>query len=483
MRFLRRALTGLVLLAITVGLLTLSGNAVYRAIEAKRGEDEPSRPARERVFAANVVEVVPETIRPVLDTFGEVRAERRLEIRSATAGEVVWMADAFRDGGAVTGGEVLLRIDPADATSQRDTAAADLAEAEADLHDAERALALAADDIAAAEEQAALRDSAVTRQRDLLDRGVGSAQAVETAELAASSARQSVLSRRQAEAAAQSRIEQSQTTVERRRIALTEAERRLSETEVRAAFSGTLSDVAVVEGRRVSSGERLAELIDPSSVEIAFRVSTPQYVRLLSEAGQLVGAEITASVDLLGVDLSASGRISRESPAVGEGQTGRLIFADLDRNPGFRPGDFVGVRIVEPALDGVARLPATAVDGTGTVLVVGEEDRLSVAEAPVLRRQGDDVLIRAGDLAGREIVAERTPLLGAGIKIRPIRPGAEAAPEVPETIALDPERRARLVAFVEANDRMPAEAKARVLAQLQQDEVPTRVVERIEERM
>ena len=55
--------------------------------------------------------------------------------------------------------------------------------------------------------------------------------------------------------------------------------------------------------------------------------------------------------------------------------------------------------------------------------------------------------------------------------------------EVPETIALDPERRARLVAFVEANDRMPAEAKARVLAQLQEDEVPARVVERIEERM
>lgn len=483
MRFLRRALIGLLLLTISVGLLALGGNAVFEAIEERRNAEDQSRPVRERVFAANVVTVTPENIRPVLETFGEVRATRRLELRAATGGEVVWMAESFVDGGRVEQGDLLLRIDPAEAMSQRATAAADLAEAKADLRDAERALALADGDIAAAEEQADLRDRAVERQRDLLDRGVGSAQAVETAELAASSARQALLSRRQAEAAAQTRIEQAGTMVERRRIALEEAERRLADTEVIAVFSGALSDVDVALGRLVASGERLAELIDTSTVELAFRVSTPQYVRLLSETGQLVGAEVEASVDLLGVDLSASGRISRESPAVGEGQTGRLIFAGLERNPGFRPGDFVGVRIIEPEISGVARLPATAVDAAETVLVIGEEDRLEVAQTEVLRRQGDDVLVRAGDLAGREIVAERTPLLGAGIKIRPVRPGAAAAEEGPETIVLDPERRALLVAFVEANDRMPEEAKARVLAQLRQDEVPTRVVERIEERM
>jgi hypothetical protein len=68
------------------------------------------------------------------------------------------------------------------------------------------------------------------------------------------------------------------------------------------------------------------------------------------------------------------------------------------------------------------------------------------------------VIVRAVDLYGREIVAERTPLLGAGIRVRPVRPaaeGVEAAATEPEMVELDPERRARLVAFVEGNAFMP----------------------------
>ena len=476
MHFLRRSLVGLFLLFATCGLVLLAGNMVWGALQARWSDEPQSRPARERVFAANVVHLVPETIRPTLSTFGEVRSRRSLELRAASAGEVIWLSEKFEEGGQVEKGDLLARIDPAEAQSALDTVRADVAEAEADLRDAERAVALAADDILAAENQLRLRENALTRQRDLLDRGVGSTAAVETAELAMSSANQSVLSRRQAEANAEARFDQTKTTLERRQIALGEAERRLSDTEVFAAFSGVLSGATLSEGRLVSQGERLAELIDPKALEVAFRVSTPQYTRLLTESGDLVGADVTASIDISGIDLEARGTISRESAAVGEGQTGRLLFARLDKAVGFRPGDFVAVRIEEPPLERVARLPATAVDAAGRVLLLGPDDRLEIGETEVLRREGEDVIVRARALADREVVAERTPLLGAGIKIRPIRPGNTDAPEEPETLALDPERRARLVAFVEANKFMPAEAKARVLAQLQEDRVPARVV-------
>lgn len=66
----------------------------------------------------------------------------------------------------------------------------------------------------------------------------------------------------------------------------------------------------------------------------------------------------------------------------------------------------------------------------------------------------------------------------------PLRIGREeAVPAVPEMLELSAERRARLVAFVEANDRMPQEAKARVLAQLAEPQVPAQMVARIESRM
>lgn len=486
MRFLRRSLVGLFLLATTAGLFAYAGALVWGALETRWANDPQSRPARERVFAANVVTIEPQTIAPVLTTFGEVRSRRTLELRASAGGEVIWLSENFEEGGQVTAGETLLRIDPVEAESALATVRADLAEAEGDLRDAERALTLAADEIVAAEDQARLRANALARQRDLLERGVGSTAAVETAELAASSANQAVLSRRQAQASAEARVDQAKTSLERRKIAVSDAERRLADTEITAGFDGVLSGVTLVEGGLVSSGESLAQLIDPTAVEVAFRVSTSQYTRLLSETGELVGADVTASIDILGVDLESKGKISRESAAVGEGQTGRLIFARLDSASGFRPGDFVSVRIEEPPLERVSRLPATAIDAANTVLVLGEKDRLEVAEVELLRREGDDVIVRARGLRGREVVSERTPLLGAGIKIRPIRRNADGAIQAaaePEMLSLDPERRAKLVAFVEGNQFMPAEAKARVLAQLKEDMVPARVVERIEGRM
>ena len=484
MRFLRRTLIGLFLLSVTLGLLAVAGNTVWQSLQARWSEEPSNRPARERVFSANVVVIQPETLQPVLTTFGEVRSRRQLELRASYGGEVIWLNDGFEEGGIVDEGALLARIDPYDAEATVATARADLAESEADLRDAERSFLLAGDEIAAAEDQRRLLDQALQRQLDLLDRGVGSQAAVENAELSLSSSVQSLLSRRQSSANAEARVDQTRTALERSRITLAEAERGLNDTEIYAPFSGVLSDVLVVEGGLVSNNERLGDVIDPQALEIAVRVSTPQYARLLSDQGGLIDSEVIAAIELLGVDLEAKGRITRESAAVGEGQTGRLLFAQLDDAPGFRPGDFVTVRIAEPPLERVTRLPATALNSTGGVLVLGEDDRLSEAQVELLRREGDNVIVRARGLAGQSIVAERTPLLGAGIKIRPIRPGGEAEePAGPELVALDPERRARLVAFIEGNNRMPAEAKARVLGQLQEPQVSLQVVERIESRM
>ncbi len=484
MRFLRRSLSGVFLLSLVAGLLALAGNQIYGALQERWNQETRERPARERIFAVNVVMFEPTDVAPELQTFGEIRSRRTLELRASAGGEVIWLSDAFEEGGTVTAGDVLARIDPLDAQGALDTALADLAEAEADRKDAERSLVLARDELSAAEDQAALRDRALERQKDLLERGVGTEAAVETAELSASSAWQAVLSRRQAEAQAEARLDQAGTMVSRRTISVAEAERRLADTEITADISGVLSGANLVEGRLVSANENLGEIVDPGALEVSFRVSTAQYARLLDDTGRLLGLDITVALDAFGVDLTASGKVSRESAAVATGQTGRLLFARLDDAPGFRPGDFVTVRIAEPVLNRVALLPATAVDASGQVLIVGEDDRLQTANVQVLRRQGNDVIVRARGLAGNQIVAERTPFLGAGIRVRPISPGgAEAEPEGPAMVALEPERRARIKAFVENNNRMPAEAKARILAQLENEEVPAQMVERIESRM
>jgi RND family efflux transporter MFP subunit len=482
MRFLRRSLTGVFLLAVTLALIAWAGEMVRGAVVARMGDEPRSFPQRERVLAVNVITLDPQTITPELTVFGELRSQRTLDLRSATGGTVLDASEALVEGGAVTAGQLLLRIDPVEAEAARDRVRADLQDAQAELRDAERALTLANDELTAARAQATLRDQALARARDLETRGVGTAAAVETAELAASSAQAAVLTRRQSLASAQARIDQATTRLARAEISVSEAERAVADTQIFAAFNGTLADVTVSPGGRVTANERIAQLVDPTQLEVSFRVSTSQYARLLDADGQLIKSPIGVTLDVSGVNLRAEGQITREGAAVGAGQTGRLLFAQLQAAPGFRPGDFVTVRIAEPDLNNVVQVPATAVAADQTILIVGEEDRLRSADVTLLRRQGDDVIITVGDNAGATIVAERSPLLGAGIKVRPIQPGGAEIEAEPEMISLDADRRAKLIAFVNEG-RMPDDVKARIIGQLQEDEVSSETVTRLESRM
>ena len=484
MRFLRQSLTGLFLLSLTAALLLLAGNLIRGAVQERMAQEPRVPPQRERVFTVNVVPAEVQSIAPILTAFGEVQSRRTLELRASASGSIVELAPEFEEGGRVSAGDLLLRIDDADARDALTRAQTQLREAEAEVRDADRSLALAQDDVAAARTQAEIRERALARQTDLETRGVGTAAAIEAAELNLASAQQAILSRRQALAQAEARVDQAATSLERAELAVSEAERMLADRVITADFGGTLANVSAVTGGLVTANERVAQLIDPDALEVAFRISTAQYTRLLDDTGGLRASEVSVALNVSGLDLTAKGTISRDSAAVGEGQTGRLIFATLATPRGLKPGDFVKVSVQEPELRGVVKVPSSAVSPQNEVLVLGPEDRLEALPVTLLLRQDDQVILRGRGLDGREVVARLSPVLGVGIRVKPIREGAKIeVPDAPEMVELSDERRAKLVAFIEANNRMPAEAKQRVLGQLQNAEVPARLVNRLEQRM
>lgn len=484
MRFLQRGLTGLFILAVTLGLLAYGALMVRGAFEARMAREAQVPEFEERVFSVNAVRVSAERITPVITAYGEIDSRRTLEIRPAVGGTITWLAEDFVAGGAFAAGDVMIRIDDADARSVLARTEADLSDAQAETRDAARALELAKDELATSREQAALRERAFERQQNLKARGVGTDAAVESAEIAASSARAAVLTRRQALAQAEARVDSSATRLARAEIALEEARRRLDEIEIAARFDGVLANPQAVEGRLVSQGERLGELVDPDDLEVAFRLSTQAYSLLLNDAGRLEEAAVTVLLDDFGVDLTAEGRLSRAGAAIASGETGRMLYAELEGAAGFKPGDFVTVKIEEAPMDGVTKLPATALGADMNVLVISAENRLELAPVELLRRQGDDVLVRAEELVGKLVVAQRTPLLGAGISVKPItRESAAEVPESAEMIELTAARRAALVAAVKSSAQMSDELKQRLLAQLEEPRVPARMIARIEDRM
>ncbi len=115
MRFLTRSLTGLFLLAVTLGFLAAGFAALKSAIDIRTAPSMAGRPSAERSFSARVARLEPQRIAPSLTAYGEVQSRRTLELRAPAAGEVVELAPGLADGARVTAGQLLVRTDPADA--------------------------------------------------------------------------------------------------------------------------------------------------------------------------------------------------------------------------------------------------------------------------------------------------------------------------------------------------------------------------------
>ncbi len=486
MRFMQRSLMGLFLLAVTLGLLALAAGSLRDAIDARLAQKIQPRPVRERVFTVNVVVATPVTAYPKIATFGEIRSRRTLDLRAPVAGTVIELSKNFVEGGRVRKGALLVRLDPASARSALGVAQNDITQAQAELTEARAAILLANDELSAARAQQDLRRAALERQKNLAGRGVGTAAAVETAALAEAAARQMVLAKRQALALANARVTRAKTSLARQNLRLKDARRRFQDTKIFAEFDGVLSDVTLVQGGLVSPNQKLARLIDPKALEVVFRVSNAQFARLAETENGGVGGKVEVALDLLVGDVSETGTIERVSAEVGAGRTGRQIFARLPvlAKPDFLPGDFVSLKVDEPAIANVAILPATAVDSAGRILVLDDKDRLEEVTVSVLRKQGDTVILRGAGLFGRTVVETRSALLGAGIRVKPVAREPVAAVNIkPGLIVLTAERRKKLLTFIMASKSLPKDRRDRILIWLKKDKVPAAMVDRIESRM
>jgi len=483
MRFLGRGLIGLLLFSLALGLLGLAGNTIKVAVQDRINQEPRAQKARERTFAVKVVPAEITSINPTLNAFGEIQSRKTLDLRMAASGQIQELSTNFVEGGSVKSGELLIRLDDSNYQTAVDLAENNLIDAENEVLEAARNLSFSKEELAAAVEQENLRLRALTRQKDLVERGVGTAAALENAELAASAATQAVLSRKAAVDQAKNRGAQAETRLVRAELALSDAKRKLEDTVLYAEFSGLLSGVSLVKGGIVSANERLGQLIDPEVLEVSFKISTQQYTRLLNDNGDLLKAPVSVALTNTDQGLKADGVIIRDSASVAKGQTGRKVYAKLTKSVGFKPGDFVAVKVEEPTLNWVVTLPSTALDASNSVLLLGEGERLEEAQVKLMRRQGNEVIVRSRDLSGKEIVAQRTPVLGAGIKVKPIRSGEENKVAEVEMLELTEERRAKLISAIETNGYIPKSAKERIIGQLKQPKVPADVVARIESRM
>lgn len=486
-----RAAFGLVIAALSLALVLLAVGQVYQALSVAGSEAPEARKPKTRTYKVAVETLEAVNFVPTIAAYGRVESANTLVVRSDVAGEITHLADHFVSGGTVHQGDLLFQIDPSRLETALALAKVDLQEALADVAEAESALELTLLEVDSARTQLELRRSALARQQDLQKRGLTTNSDVDAAILAFSVAEQTLIGRTQLKAQNEAKLEQSKIAVERRQIALNEAERTLKDASFYAPFDGILANVSGVLGGTVSVNEKLADLIDPNALEIPFRVTNTQFSRLLNDQGNLRKVELTASLQTGRQRFDLVAKLDRVSAEVGEGQVGRLVYARInaDQPNLVMPGDFVSLSIPERQLQDVFLLPATAITADGRVLLLGEGNRLIDQPVNVIRQQGDQVVVK-GLNAGDHFVVARAPELGSGVTVETVA-ATESALSVPQssesaepdTIALDDERRAKLIAFVEGNEGMQAASKERVLAELAKPEVSREVVEKFEAKM
>jgi RND family efflux transporter MFP subunit len=334
----------------------------------------------ERVWPVEVVEVWQQDEQPMLDLFGRVAAGRRTELRALVPGRVTEVGVAFREGAEVSAGEFLVQIDPFEYQNN-------VAEQKALLSEAETRLDVLSRDLG--------------RISELFEENNVSEQQMDEAMLA---------------------VKQQEATLEQRRIGLARAHRDLEDARLVAPFDGLVNDVSVDLGKQLGVNDKVAEIIDTTSLEVRFTLSKSQYGRLIDAGEMLKGRTVEVSWQVGDGTLKYTATVERVGAEIDSTTGGVDVYAviDTDINTLLRPGAFVWTRLADRKYERVFRAAESALYGD-EVYVVTKDNRLAVRPIIVHGYAGEDVLFSsAGEPLindGDKVVITQIREGGAGIKV------------------------------------------------------------------
>ncbi|TGD42117.1 efflux RND transporter periplasmic adaptor subunit [Pseudotabrizicola sediminis] len=289
--------------------------------------------------------VEPVTWTPGIDAIGTAVSARGVDLAIESGGLV--RAVNFTSNDKVTEGQMLLQIDD----------------------DSERA------SLAAAEAALGVTQTESQRAETLTERGVGTANSVETALAQVESAR--------------AQVAQVRTALDAKTLT--------------APFDGVVGIPRVERGQYVTPGTVYATLQDLDQMYVDFTVPEQQIGALD------LGRAISVSTEV--ADFQAEGRITGIEPQVDPRSRLVSVRAAVDNtNGGLFPGQFLRVRVALPEEQGVITVPQTAVisslygDSIYVVMPEGEGLKVNQAFVTLGRRSGDRIEVVAGIAAGDQIV-------------------------------------------------------------------------------
>jgi len=490
MNFLLRSFLGLIILSITLGFLIFGSFVLIEALKKRSEKSDNRRFQKERVFAVNVETLNKQIASPKILSYGEIYSKRMLEIRPLVSGRLDYVSEKFVEGGYVKSGDILFRLNQKDYLNELEIAEIDLEDTKAQLSEAISKLDYANLEFEVSESQLNLRKNALDRQTQLAESGLITSSQLENTQLAYSSSKQQFLNKQNLVKSSKNAIDKLKIQLKRRSISIDKAKRNLDETEIKAPFDGIIASVNILPGSVINKNEKLGTLLDPNSLEVMFNLSANEFARVIDKDGKLLNLDITAYLKLSNNDIPFSGKIERINPEIMNIGSGRKLFASINigENKTLRPGDFVVLEIKEPSLKNITVLPSSAVTIDGKIFILEEDNRLKEIEVTILRRQGNEVIV-SGAPTDKEYVMQRSPQLGNGLKIKPLRKkDREISNSVNlsknnELVTISPEKQKKLINILDKLDRMPKSVKDRLYEEINSGKIKAKTLKRLEKNM
>jgi membrane fusion protein (multidrug efflux system) len=367
--------------------------------------------------------LAPETRAVTARAFGEAGAARRAVLAPEQPGRVVWLAEAFEEGGGVEAGEVLLRLDPGpfELAAEEGRAAARAAEAELGLRRASAAASAAQRADYAAQEELAGRERG--RVAQLVAAGDLAESLLDAADrdlAAARAARKQAEQRAEVDAAA---VVAAEAALDRAAAALASALDAQERSVLRAPFAGELSAPRVEVGEVLAPGAPLAVLVDRAHLEL--RAPLPSEEADGVRPGMTAAVVVPALLGPGGAPLSLAGEVRAVDPVVSPASRTRTLLVTLP-NPGLRvpAGAFAEARVELGGREALWIRPLEyRTDGGGAVAFVAVDGRAERREL----RLGRPVLdaedrawhpVLAGLAPGELLVTDNLEVLGDGSPLR-----------------------------------------------------------------
>lgn len=331
---------------------------------------------------SDIIEVQPGELRQVLPMSGALRALNQVSVKAKVNGEVREVL--VRAGETVQAGQVLIKMDVSEYQAKLDQAKGALVAARGQL------------DIA-------------TKTRDnnqvLMDKGFISRNAFDNAA---------------------SQFDIAKANVDSAKGALDVAQKALSDTVIKAPIDGMISSRTIEPGEKISTDNKLLEVVDLRQMELEAPVPTADILKVQ------LGQEVEVNAE--GLPQAMQGKVVRINPATQSGSRSIMVYVRIANPQGLlRAGMFAEATLTLEKKSAVLTIPQSAVQNgaDGAYVYAIENDKLHRRKVQLgmrgMNADGNAVEVVAGLQHGARIVKANLGMLNDGIAARILPVKAPAA--------------------------------------------------------